>query len=373
MARPKNTKKETREPGRTASTPANRKQRAKRASVKRTAQNVTRQTGPRGKPTAKRRASPAGTEIKTARRAHGPTARGVVREISRRKAHVISFEKALAGEPGDVPSQAEYDWCILAEGDSWFSMGAIPSTNLTSELRFARSAIVVNAAYPGDTIRHMSEISDNQPLRKMLVERNFAFEWDLILLSGGGNDLIDAALSLVVPAPAGAAGSTDPADYVNHARLATLIEDVQAGYRRIAALRAASEVPANRTIPIVAHMYDYPTPRNSPARFVGIPVRGPWLFPALNSAGVLDPTLRQAISDSLLRALGDGIAALETGPGAIANFHVVKTRDTLERAQPGATGSSGDWQNEIHPNVTGYKNLGVKVVAAIEALPRRRP
>ena len=373
MARPKNSKKKTREPDRTARTSVNRKQRAKRASVKRAAQNLTPRTVPRGKPTTKRRAGPAGAEIKTARRARGPTARGVVREIGRRKAHVTSFERALAGEPGDVPSQAEYDWCILAEGDSWFSMGAIPSTNLTSELRFARSAIVVNAAYPGDTIRHMSEISDNQPLRKMLVERNFAFEWDLILLSGGGNDLIDAALGLVVAPPAGAAGSTDPAGYVNHARLATLVEDVQAGYRRIAALRAASEVPANRTIPIVAHMYDYPTPRNSPARFVGIPVRGPWLFPALNSAGVVDPTLRQAISDYLLRALGDGIAALRTGAGAIVNFHVVKTRDTLERAQPGATGSSGDWQNEIHPNVTGYKNLGEKVVAAIEALPRRRP
>ena len=180
-------------------------------------------------------------------------------------------------------------------------------------------------------------------------------------------------VSLIVAPPGGAAGSTNPADYVDHARLATLVEDVQAGYRRIAALRAASEIPANRAIPIVAHIYDYPTPRNSPAKFIGIPVRGPWLFPALNSAGVLDPTLRQAISDYLLRALGDGIAALGTGPGAIANFHFVMTRDTLERAQPGATGSSGDWQNEIHPNVKGYKKLGEKLVAAIEALPRRRP
>jgi lysophospholipase L1-like esterase len=373
MARLKNTKKKAREPDRTARTSVNRKQRAKRASVKRTAQNLTSRKGPSGKPAAKRRAHPAGTEIETPRRARGPAARGMAREIGRRKAHVVSFEKALAGQPGDVPSQAEYDWCILAESDSWFSMGAIPSTNLTTELRFARSAIVVNAAYPGDTIRHMSEISDNQPLRKMLVERNFAFEWDLILLSGGGNDLIDAALSLVVAPPVGVAGSINPADCVNHARLATLVEDVQAGYRRIAALREASEIPANRGIPIVVHTYDYPTPRNSPAKFVGIPVRGPWLFPALNSAGVFDPTLRQAISDYLLRALGDGIAALEAGPGAIANFHVVKTRDTLERAQPGATGSSGDWQNEIHPNVKGYKKLGERLVAASETLPRHRP
>jgi len=69
----------------------------------------------------------------------------------------------------------------------------------------------------------------------------------------------------------------------------------------------------------------------------------------------------------------DGIAALKTGPGAIGNFHVINTRGTFERAQPGATGSSGDCQNEIHPNVERYKHLGEKVTATIEALPRRRP
>lgn len=300
-----------------------------------------------------------------------PTAAGAAAKTFRSNAHVVSYDQVLAGAPGDVPSQAEYGLCILAEGDSWFSFGAIPGDNLLNELRFERRTIIVNAAYPGDTIRHLSELSDTLPLRRMLFARNFAFEWDLILLSGGGNDLIDAARSIIVAPPAGT--SVDPLDYINGPRLATLIDDVQAGYRRLASLRDTSEIQANRDVPIVVHQYDFATPRHSPSKFLGTPVRGPWLAPALDGAGVHDPALRQAISDHLLRALGDGIAALAHGPDAIPNFHVVATRGTLDRADPAATGSSGDWLNEIHPKPKGYRKLGEKIAAAIEALPRRRP
>jgi lysophospholipase L1-like esterase len=320
------------------------------------------------KPGAKKRVSRKAAP-KRPRVDRGRGARGVPAVAAsagaRRPARLISFDE-VGTSPESTPSNPQYGLRILAEGDSWFSMGAIPSTNLLAELRFAQDTIIVNAAYPGDTIRHMSEISDNLPLRRMLVQKNFAYDWDLILLSGGGNDLIDAASSLIVPPAAG--GGADPRSCVDATRLALLVADVQAGYRHIAALRAASERPANRNVPIVTHIYDFPTPRDSPAKFVGIPVRGPWLYRALERAGIADPALRQGICDYLLTALGNGIAAL-TGPAdPIANFHIVATRGLLVRAAQGATGSSGDWQNEIHPNATGYRKLGAQIAPAIEAL-----
>lgn len=336
---------------------AGRKPPTTRAPVQK--RRVAKRGGAGPAPGRVRRVSPR----PTAARAAGKPVRGY--------AHVVSYEQVRAGAPGDIPSQAEYGLCILAEGDSWFSFGAIPGNNLLNELRFERHTIIVNAAYPGDTIRHMSELSDTLPLRRMLFARNFAFEWDLLLLSGGGNDLIDAARNIIVAPPAGP--SADPLDYINDPRLATLIGDVQAGYRRIASLRDASQIPFNRLAPIVVHQYDLATPRYSPARFLGVPARGPWLAPALDGVGVRDPALRQAISDHLLRALGDGIAELAKGPGAIPDFVVVPTRGTLDRASPDATGPSGDWLNEIHPRSKGYRKLGDRIAAAIEALPRRRP
>lgn len=284
-----------------------------------------------------------------------------------REAHVISFEEA-GTDPAETPSSPEYAWRILAEGDSWFTLGALPATNLLNELRFPRSVIIVNAGYPGDTIRHMAEISDNLPLRRMLVERNFAYEWDALLVSGGGNDLIDAAKSLIVARPPAASPSDEPQDYVDLDRLRTLIRDVQRGYRELAALRDASSVAANRDIPIIAHRYDYPTARNSPAAFLFVPVRGPWLYPALNQAGIQSAELRQAIVDYLLTALGDGIAALTSGPHRIENFHVVNTRGLLNRASPSATGPSGDWENEIHPTALGYRKLARKFEEKLEQL-----
>jgi hypothetical protein len=71
------------------------------------------------------------------------------------------------------------DWRFLAEGDSWFTVSGIPSYNLLFELRFRKRAQIVNCAQPGDTIRHMSEISENSLLRRAMIG---GFRWDAILL-----------------------------------------------------------------------------------------------------------------------------------------------------------------------------------------------
>ena len=49
----------------------------------------------------------------------------------------------------------------------------------------------------------------------------------------------------------------------------------------------------------------------------------------------------------------------------LPDFHVVNTLDTLTRAQLGARGESGDWDNEIHPSRSGYKKLARKLAKAI--------
>jgi hypothetical protein len=45
----------------------------------------------------------------------------------------------------------------------------------------------------------------------------------------------------------------------------------------------------------------------------------------------------------------------------LPDFYVVDTQDTLTPAALGETVESGDWMNEIHPNVDGYRALAAKI------------
>ncbi|MEA3411627.1 MAG: hypothetical protein U9R74_08815 [Pseudomonadota bacterium] len=125
------------------------------------------------------------------------------------------------------------------------------------------------------------------------------------------------------------------------------MDEVQEGYRRLVAVRDREGSPA-RGKPIVTHTYDCATPRNSPARFLFVPLLGPWLHKAVKGAGVPERD-RVAVSDYLAKRLADAIPALQKAPDRVPNFHVVDTLGTLTRARPGSIGESGDWINEIHP------------------------
>lgn len=257
---------------------------------------------------------------------------------------------------------------VLAEGDSWFTISGIPAYNLLFALRFPKPTCIVNCAFPGDRIKHMSQISENRQLQQAL-SRWGGVRWDLILLSGGGNDLIDRADDIILDAdkrdPARIQGQ---ADYCDEDKLKKLIQDIQSGYRRIAALRDAPGSP-NRGVPILTHTYDYATPRNAPANFI-FGSLGPWLYKALNKNAVPQSDW-VGVADYLIDRLAEGILALSKGGNRLQQFYVVNTRGTLIRAELGNTGPSTDWQNEIHPNGMGYKKLAKRMAKKLNALLAR--
>jgi lysophospholipase L1-like esterase len=255
------------------------------------------------------------------------------------------------------------DLNLLAEGDSWFTISGLPAYNLLFELRFRKQTRIVNCGFPGDTIKHMSAIVKNRQLREALSPGGG--RWDAILLSGGGNDLIDAADEIVLPKVRRSASAQGPQDYCDTARLAQLVAEVQSGYRRIADLRDAPGGAAVG-VPILTHTYDYATPRNAPARFVFAQI-GPWLYTAMKAREVPGSDWA-ALADYLIDALADGILALAAGPDPIPAFHVLDTRNTLRRADPKHRGDSGDWQNEIHPNGGGYEKLAKRLEPIIDGL-----
>jgi lysophospholipase L1-like esterase len=161
-------------------------------------------------------------------------------------------------------------------------------------------------------------------------------------------------------------GSTDPRHYVLRPEIERFVAEVQEGYRSIVVMRDAAD-SVNNGVPIVVHGYDFPTPRNSPARFFTARLLGPWLHKAFNEKAIAE-AMRVPISDYLLNVLAEAIAVLASGPSALPAFHFVDTRGTLQRAADGAVGLSGDWLNEIHPSQTGYRKIADRVEAKILSL-----
>lgn len=85
------------------------------------------------------------------------------------------------------------DLHILAEGDSWFHMGGFKGIgagrNLLDFISFGnKKAVIADVGMSGDILVHMNTSIKSGSLKDALKHK----KWDLILLSAGGNDLIDA-------------------------------------------------------------------------------------------------------------------------------------------------------------------------------------
>ena len=90
---------------------------------------------------------------------------------------------------------------ILAEGDSWFSYPA-PGFGGGIIRRLMRKITVpiLNMAEPGDEIRYIVGVKQREEMIKRLTEgpdgKIGGRRWDILLFSGGGNDIVDDPLAL---------------------------------------------------------------------------------------------------------------------------------------------------------------------------------
>ncbi|MEW5880272.1 MAG: hypothetical protein AB1761_07500 [Pseudomonadota bacterium] len=264
----------------------------------------------------------------------------------------------------------DYYPALLAEGDSWFSLGAIPAYNMLDPLEFETFGAVVNLAYPGDTADDMRRALPASGGRRIdlwaselalhLADRN-AYAYQGILLSAGGNDLIAAFPHLLRRGvDYASADPADPAALIDADALARFDTYLTGSLTGIVRYIREDGGP-NRDAPIFTHTYDYPTPNDAPARILGVRVGTAWMYPKLVEAGV-PQHLWVPVSDYLIEHMARLLRGLD-----LVDFHVVSTLGTIQRAALGATGSSGEWDNEIHPSRRGYAKLAAKMAAAIRA------
>jgi lysophospholipase L1-like esterase len=120
----------------------------------------------------------------------------------------------------------------------------------------------------------------------------------------------------------------------------------------------------SRGVPILAHTYDYATPRDAPVIFGSL---GPWLHRAFDDREI-PPADRVALADYLTDPLAERLQELTDGTDRIPDLQVVDAQDILTRAAVGHRGDSHDWQNGIHPNGGGYEKRAKCIEPVIEWL-----
>lgn len=278
---------------------------------------------------------------------------------------------------GDTPFPLDlYGQRFLAQGDSWFSLGAIPpflTTNVLEELRLARGAVAVNCAAPGAVLKRMVD-NVRAPNFVRQLRGKVATRWSALLVSGGGNDLIEAIGSppsapraqrlLLTPAERGVGG--DAASYLSDEGWRTFSVYLGAVFNGLLDLRDSG---VNRPTPLLLHNYALLRPRDAPAG-AGF---GPWLQPALVAFEVPE-NVWLAIGELLMMRLGQLLTDLAAErmarhPGAGAVQIIDSQAANLVLADPGTEGASGDWANEIHPTRDGYAKVAARWAEALDALP----
>ncbi|WOH63501.1 hypothetical protein [Bradyrhizobium sp. BWA-3-5] len=241
-------------------------------------------------------------------------------------------DKAAGGEPTAKGGESFDPLQIFAEGDSWFDY-PVPffGGGIIPRLEDRLGVPILNLAKAGDEVRYMLGVEERMVLAEHLTNGSPAGgPWDVLLFSGGGNDIVDNPMALWVrdfdPA-------IPPAAHIHKARFEAALALVRAGYEDLIGLRDSIS-PATH---LVFHGYDFAIPDGR-----GICGFGPWLKPTFDLRKF--PT--RAAMEAVVKAMLEQFAVMLTSlAGPTVTF--INTQSTLV-PQPSS------WHNELHPARAGF-------------------
>jgi len=222
---------------------------------------------------------------------------------------------------------------ILAEGDSWFDY-PVPffGGGIITRLENRLGVPILNLAKAGDEVRYMLGVEERTILAQYFSAGCPAGgPWDVLLFSGGGNDIVDNPMALWVKDwnPA-----IPPADHINKPRFDSALALVRAGYEDLIELR--DQLSPNTRL--IFQGYDFAIPDGR-----GICHLGPWLKPTFD----LRRFPNRAAASEVTKAMLKQFAAMLTSLARRPNVTFIKTQGTL----PPRTSS---WHNEMHPSSSGF-------------------
>lgn len=247
---------------------------------------------------------------------------------------------------------------LIAEGDSWF---AYPGTNLIKELRRLGFHIATNAAN-GSHLEEMAFSIDRLADLHARMRQARA-DWEArpraLLLSGGGNDIVDDALRLILNHAATDRPPFDPqiATGLIDVRLADAICSWVIAVQQLVTDVYGSGAP----VPVVMHGYDYGVPDGRGYKKVLVTWKGPWMEPAYSARGYEDLAQTAALTRDLIDRYNRLLSRLSSDEAAL-NLRYVDLRGRLP-SYPGDYKES--WDNELHPEKGAFRILATVLAGSI--------
>lgn len=258
----------------------------------------------------------------------------------------------------------QFQGYLLAEGDSWFDYPVFE--DVAEALENEHGYDVKSAAHHGDTVTEMAY----DPSQKRRLNERFKDMKDAkrvpraIILSGGGNDVVDALAVILNHRGSGLARiNTSVEAGVLHEQLPLALGHL------IGSLQGLSQEHFQQVRPILVHGYAPPVPDGRGYPLLGL--SGPWLKPSFARRGWVgqdpqpEPELlanAQAIG-ALINAFNDQVlptVVAAAGPG-------VTYVDVRSALRSDLATYRQDWRDELHATSQGFKNVARLFDTAIKA------
>ena len=250
---------------------------------------------------------------------------------------------------------------IVSEGDSWFSyppqwLLAGPNSNVVDHIYDfigrggERTANLLRLESHGDEVRTMTSGRQFDDLKDILTN----CQPDLLLFSGGGNDIVGKydLCPLLNPYRRGYTA----AQCIDTDRFDRRKSEIADSFEH---LLEACRLHSPNTF-VVTHNYDIPQPRDVGARFLwGLEFVEPWIHPYLVKKGIRDSELQLGVIQHILSAFREDLDVLAEQHDQL---RVADTQGTL------IAGSDDDWLNEIHPTPSGFRRIAEIVYAEMRAV-----
>ncbi len=242
---------------------------------------------------------------------------------------------------------ATSDPMFLAEGDSWFNKFYPARGNMLEQIDLTQRTRMLDHSWSGDKADDMFA-----PHRIAAVAQYLdLYSYQAILLSAGGNDVIGNIGELLT--------STGNNARLSNPAVENAFDKVEKYLRAFCDARSTSS--RNASTRIFIHTYDFVVPRNAPVKGK---IAGPWVYPRLMAKDVTDKNVQKnLVNELLIRWLARLTTLAEPTSGKhIDGFHVLLTQGMLTPANANDSGRSGDWEDEIHPTVAGYRKITAQLV-----------
>ena len=243
--------------------------------------------------------------------------------------------RAADGEPTAQAAESFAPLQIFAEGDSWFDYPyPFFGGSIIPRLENRLGVPILNLAKAGDEVRFMLGVEERAVLTQHLTDGCPAGgPWDVLLFSGGGNDIVGNPMALWISNwnPA-----MPPADHIKKARFEAALALVRAAYEDLIAVRDSLSPGTH----LVFQGYDFAIPDGR-----GVCNLGPWLKPTFDLCKF--PTL--AAGRAVVKAMLEQFAAMLTS--------LAGPKVTFINGQGTLAPQTSSWHNELHPAKAGFETF----------------